>query len=295
MAVAPDGRAVLYQSAEGFYVQRLDALDARLVPGTEGVLNNPFFSADGRFIGYWNSVTRTLMKVDLDGNAPVAIAATANPRGASWAVDGTIYFGASEGIMRVPASGGMPELVIKARDGETVYGPQLLPGGDAVLFSITTATGETRWDQGTIVADSLRTGARTVILEGGSDARYIRTGHLVYARGTALLAVPFDLSRLEVSGGPVSLIDGLYRADLPAVNTAAANYAVSDNGTLVYVTGNSPGQHGLVWVDRQGHEEFLPAPPRLYIYPRISPDGTRVALRIRDQQRDIWMWDSAPR
>ena len=123
-----------------------------------------------------------------------------------------ILFGQPEGIMRVSASGGTPELVIKANEGERIDGPQLLPDGDSVLFSVTTASGPTLWDQAQVVVQSLRTGERTVVLRGGSDARYVPTGHLVYALEGGLFAVAFDADRLEVQGGAVSVVEGLMRA-----------------------------------------------------------------------------------
>jgi serine/threonine-protein kinase len=294
IAVAPDGRTAVVSTSNGLYIQAMDALEGRLIPGTSGFTAGLFFSVDGKWIGYWDANARALMRISLSGGPPILIAASAGPYGSSWSADGTILFAVAEGIMRIASTGGMPDLVIKANDGERIDGPGLLPDGESVLFSVTTATGDTRWDQAKIVVQSLRTGARTVVLEGGSDARYLRTGHLVYARGTTLFAVPFDVGRLSVTGSAVPVAEGLSRADRPVVDTATANYGVSDDGTLVYATrGSYADQRLLVWVDRQGREEPLPAPPRPYVYPRISPDGARIALRIRDQQRDIWTWDLA--
>ena len=141
---------------------------------------------------------------------------------------------------------------------------------------------------------SLATGNRKVLLQGGSDARYVSPRHLVYASGNVLFAVPFDLGRLEVTGAPVSVVEGVARALNPTTNTATAHYAVSEGGTLVYLRPETElglDVRTLVWVDRQGREELLAAPARPYVYPRISPDGTRVALDIRDQGQDIWIWD----
>src|SRR5688572_15941216 len=176
---------------------------------------------------------------------------------------------------------------------------QVLPDGDSVLLSVTTSAGPARWDQGQIVAQSLKTGERTLLWEGGSDARFVPTGHLVYAVGDALFALAFDTNRLQVTGGPVSLVQGLARPANQGAATAAANYGISANGTLVYAAGARFTAGGgsvlntLVWVNREGREELLSAPPRAYTYPRISPDGTKVALDIRDQQLDIWVWDIA--
>ena len=301
IAFSRDGRHFVYNTAGGLYLRAMDALDARLIPGTEGSLTtSPFFAPDGESIGYLQA--GQLKRISVSGGAAVVICAATNPFGVSWERDDTIFFGQGDGIMRVSANGGEPQLVIRAKEGEQVHGPQLLPDGDSVLFSATSAVGENRWDEAEVVVQSLSTGKRTVVLKGGSDARYLPTGHLVYALGDVLFAVAFDIRRPGVRGGPVPVIDGVARAAIPLNNTAAANYGVSDNGTLVYVAVGTRGGFGsfsgppvplstLVWVDREGREEPLPAPPRPYLFPRLSPDGSRVAFDIWDQEVDIWTWD----
>ena len=200
--------------------------------------------------------------------------------------------------MRVSANGGTPDLVIPAKEGEQVDGPQLLPDGDSVLFSVTTASGDTRWDAAQIVVQSLSNQTRKVIVQGGSDARYLPTGHLVYALGDALFAVAFDVGRLEVTGGPVSVVEGVARAGNPTLNTAAANYAVSEGGMLVYVSGSSftqvavtvahPGVGGPTGPRRAVGRT---APTATSIRASL-PTGSRLALDIRDpQEQDIWIWD----
>ena len=146
----------------------------------------------------------------------MALGKATNPFGASWGADNTIVFGQPEGVMRVSANGGTPELLVATEKGEQVHGPQMLPGGRWVLFSLTRGSGDTRWDVAEIVAQSLESGERKVLWRGGSDARYVPTGHLIYALDDALFALPFDLERLEVSGGPVPLLAGLQRALTPA-------------------------------------------------------------------------------
>ena len=169
--------------------------------------------------------------------------------------------------MRVSANGGVPQLVVPAKEGEFVYGPQLLPGGDAVLFTATTVIGRNRWDAAQVVVQSLSSGERTVLLQG-SDARYVATGHLLYAQDDALFAVPFNPGRRALLGGPVSVVNSVVRAGDQARQTPAANYGISDNGTLVYLTGrgfDAPSPFGtLVRVDRRGREEPLGAPRLRY-------------------------------
>ena len=289
MALAPDGRSFVYRTSDGLYLRTMGELEARLIAGTEDGSANPFFSPDGQSVAYYDFLARELRRIAISGGAPVVITRiTGNLDGATWGPDGTILFGQGDGIHRVPATGGTPTLVIAAEDGEQLDGPQLLPDGDTVLFSVGTSGG---WDDVRIVVQSLSSGERTIVLEGGSDARYLPTGHLVYALGGGLFGMAFDADSLSVTGGAVPLAQGLLRASV----TAGANYGVSDDGTLVYVSGSGFGgqARSLVWVNRQGGEEAVPAPPRAYVRPRLSPDGTQVAVDSADEEQDIWIWDLA--
>ena len=300
IAMSPDGRHFVYNTAGGLYLRSMSALEGRLIRGTEAALSSPFFAPNGESIGYFQN--GQLKRISISGGASVVICAVpSDPFGVSWETDNTILFGQPNGIMRVSANGGTPELVIPTKEGEQAYGPQLLPDGNSVLFSITTATGATRWDTAQIVVQSLSTGRRTVVLRGGSDARYVPTGHMLYALDDNLFAVPFDLDRVEASGEPVPVLEGIQRTGNPTVNGAAGNYGVSDGGTLVYIGPGTlpsflsgdragPSARTLAWVDRAGREDPLPAPPRGYIYPRLSPDGTRVAVSTGGGE-GIWIWD----
>jgi len=288
IAVSPDGRQFVYNTNEGFYLRSMGELEARLISGTEDEARAPFFSPDSRLIGYYDDNDAQLKQVAISGGAPVVITAVAeNLYGASWGADGTILIGQPEGILRVPATGGTTELIIRIEDGTRVYGPRLLPDGDSVLFSVTSTPG---WDDAQIVSQSLSTGERKVLVEVGNDARYLPTGHLVYAFEDGLFAVTFDLDNLTVSGGVVPLVQGVMRGN--ATFTGAANYGISENGTLVYVAGDVAAElQTLVWVDREGREEATPIKPSAYAYPRMSPDGLRVAIDDYNPGLDIWVWD----
>ncbi len=295
VAFSADGSQFVYNTAEGLYLRSMGELEARLIPGTEEDRTSPFLSPDGQWVGYW-AATGQLKKMAISGGTPIALCEATNPFGVNWEADGTILFGQREGIRRVPSNGGPAKLIVGAEVGEQMYGPQLLPGGEWVLFSVTTVSGATRWDEAQIVVQSLVSGERKVLWNGGSDARYVPTGHLVYALDDHLFAVAFDVAALEVRGSPVSLVEEVYRAIAAAGPiSASANYGVSDGGALVYVTGarRVRGPGSLVWVDREGREEILSAEPRGYVHPRISPDGTRVALDVRDDEGDILIWDFA--
>ena len=147
-------------------------------------------------------------------------------------------------------------------------------------------------DSAQVAVLDLKTGQRKTLIRGGSDAQYVETGHLIFAAAGALRAVRFDPLRLELLGDPVTVVEHVLMKP-----TGAANYAVSRPGTLVYVPGGATEQtpiRSLVWVDRKGHEERINAPLRAYGLPRVSPDGTRLAIGVRDQgNTEIWIWDLA--
>jgi serine/threonine-protein kinase len=296
IALSRDGRHAVYNTGAGLYLRSLDALEGRLIPGTESPSGGPFFSPDGESVAYFEF--NQLKRISINGGAAVVICPVTALFGASWSIDNTILLGQPKGVMRVSANGGAPELVIAAKEGERVAWPQLLPDGDSVLFSVTSASGPVLWDAAQIVVQSLSTGARKV-LRSGHAARYVPTGHLVYAAGDALFAVGFDVARQEVNGGAVSIADGVAGpSGNPGFNTGALNYAVSDTGTLVYLRGRFETAGApiplstLVWVDRKGREEDVKAPRQGYVYPRLSPDGSRIALEIRNAGTgDIWIWD----
>jgi Tol biopolymer transport system component len=299
VALSPDGSRLAYTANRRLFLRSMDQLEATPIRGTEGDAvaagRSPFFSPDGQWIGFWQQ--GQLKKVPITGGTPLVLCAAENPWGVSWTNDNTILYGQSEqgagkgaaGIWRVSSGGGKPEHVVKLEAGEVAQGPQILPGGRAILFTLARLGG---WDTAQIVVQSLDSGKRHVVVERGADAQYLPTAHLVYALGGTLFAVPFDLAMLAVTGAAVPLVEDV------AQSNVTAHFAISREGALVYVPSDAMGgsrqaQWTLVWVDREGHEDPIKAPPRAYFYPRLSLDGTRVALDVRDQQRDIWIWDLA--
>jgi serine/threonine-protein kinase len=219
------------------------------------------------------------------GGAPVTLCEAANPYGASWAADDTILFAQAAGIFRVSANGGSSEVLIPMDAAGS--GPQLLPDGHTVLFTLATTA---PWDEAQIVTQSLDTGERRVLIEGGRDARYVPTGHVVYAVAETLLAVPFDVERLEVTGGPVPVVEGVASGGL----SGSAQASISDSGgSLVYapVSGFSPppASQELVRVDREGNASPLTDTLGEWKSPRFSPDGKRLAVRRGDPGQDVWI------
>ena len=296
VAFAPDGTAIVYSANEQLYLRMMSALESNPIPGTDEEAEGPFFSPDSQWIAYFSITDLQLKKISVSGGAPVTICDSPDLRnfGASWSEDGTIVFGRPEGVFLVSANGGTPELIVEAEAGEQVYGPQVLPGGEWVLFS--TRAGATDWDEAQIVVQSVTSGERRVLWEGGSDARYLPTGHLVYALEDVLYGMAFDIDGLEVVGGPVSLIEGIARAaGGPGGTTAAANYGISTGGSLVFLAGGDAATaRQLVWVDREGNEALVAAEPREYLALRLSPDGGRAAVVTSDDgNEDVLIYDLA--
>ena len=185
VAISPDGSHVVYAANRSLWLRPVDQLQAVQVPGTEEEARGPFFSADGQSIGFWAS--GQLKKVAVSGGAPVTIAdVPSNPSGASWGADDMILYQQPDGIMQVPGTSGTPELLIPAEGSEGMHGPQMLAGGEWVLFTVR-AAGQASWDEAQIVAQSVMTGERTVLIDGGRDGRYLPTGHLVYGLGDVLV------------------------------------------------------------------------------------------------------------
>ena len=283
LAISPDGTRLVYSANQQLYLRTMDQMEATPLRGTEGG-HTPFFSPDSEWVGFQSQAE--LKKIPIGGGAPVSLCNANLIYGARWGADDTIVFGQPGiGILQVSANGGTPEVLVPLEaPGETIYGPQVLPGGNAVLF--THRVGST-WDDAHIVVYSLESGERKVLIDGGGDARYVPSGHLVYVLGETLFAVRFDVDRLEVIGGSVPMVEGVMGS---LGSRGAAQFSFSDTGSLVYLSGLALDNRTLVWVGRDGREEPLTAEPRRYTYPRMSPDGTQLALDVRDQENDIWIW-----
>ncbi len=298
VAISPDGTQIVYSANLGLSLRPVDQLEATPLAGTsEGVgggipgARNPFFSSDSQWIGY--HVGAQLKKVSIGGGAPVTLCECDAPWGASWGADNTILFGRGPGgIWQVPGAGGTPERLIAVEEGELAHGPQMLPGGEWVLFTLRPA-GTSVWDAAQIVVQSVTTGERQVLIEGGRDGRYLATGHLVYALNNVLFAVPLDLDARDVTGGPVSLVAGVQGAS--GGRTGAAQFSLAGNGSLVYIPGSAGGgQIELVWVDRAAQTQSVGADQLAYGRGRVSPDGTRVAVDTPGEDNpDVWIYDLA--
>ncbi len=280
--VSPDGRKLVYaaqiRGVSQLYIRDLERFESRSIAGTEGA-HSPFFSPDGRSVGFFTP--NTLKKVALPDGAPIAIA-DVNPSssGGCWGSDDTIVYVPTyvSTLMRVPARGGTPESIITDKpDGDRYSNPQVLPDGNNVLFTITSQA------QPALAVVSLETGQvrRLDSLGEAGGGRYVPTGHLVYGSSGSLLAVPFDSERQEIQGASILTLD--------EVRTQEGNphFAVSETGTLIYVTGDEVSR-SLVWVDRKGQATPPVENSPAFHIPSLGPDGRRVAFWSND---DIWIHD----
>jgi Tol biopolymer transport system component len=285
IAISPDGQSIVYTTNRGVYLHKLDELDAHAIPGVDATrYPTLFFSPDGKSFGYLQ--LGQLMRVPVTGGAPLVVCTYTTPTSGNgfWARDGAIFFDSPAGILRVPETGGTPSVVIPAKEGALLSGPQLLPDGDTVLFTERPA-GVTAIDGARIVAQKISTGLRKVLVESGSDATYVSPGHLAYVVGNTLMGVDFDANRLTVSGGATPLVQGL-RRNLGA-NLDSTSYRIADNGTLIWIhaaalVGANTWQ--LALTDRAGKLTPLALPPGPYDTIRISPDGTHIAVGVADSK-----------
>jgi eukaryotic-like serine/threonine-protein kinase len=287
---SPDGRRLVltYRTGSGeaqLFTRSLEENEVKPIAGTEGG-RAPFFSPDGKWIGYVTG--RTLKKVAVDGGASVPIADSFSS--GAWAPDDTIVYtpNYTSGLWRVSSSGGTPRKLTDPTTAEGELGhfwPQVLPDGKHVLFT----SFRTPAERSRIEVYSLENGTRAVVMDGGFSGQYVQSGHLLFARSTTVMAVRFDPDRLTTIGQPVPVIAGV-AVTLP---NGLAQFNVSNNGTLAYVTQTalaSPRQ--LAWLDRSGKASPIGDARRRFEDPRISPDGRLVALTIRDENdADIWTYD----
>ncbi len=290
VAVSPDGTHLAYVARQGgaqqIYLRAMDSLEAKPIPGTEGAVN-PFFSPDGQWLGFFAG--GKLKKVSVSGGAALTLGDAVNSGGASWGSQGMIAFPSSyvSPFQQVPDAGGAPQPLTHLEKGENSHRwPEFLPGGKALLFATGVAT--TNWINPRVAVQSVGTGERRNLIQGGTNPRYAPSGHLVYAQGGSLMAVPFDPQRLTTTGAAVPVVEGV----LQSAVTGAAQYGFSSTGSLVYVPGGlQSAQSRLVWVSRNGAEKPLAAPSHTFLGPRLSPDGRRVAVGITEQDSQIWLYD----
>jgi len=294
--LSPDGRHIVYatdgEDGRTLSVRALDQLKGTpLVTGSsQNQPYHPFFSPDGKWVGF---VTPTeLKKVPITGGTPITLTKANRGRGASWGPDNTIVFTPTRigGLYTVPAAGGAPiELTTLDTEAGDVahYWPQMVPGGN-VIFTVF-MQGSTMADEAVIQSVNIETGERKILHRGGAYGRWVPSGHLVYVRENTLFAMSFDIDRMEATGSPSPMVQGVTSNS----GNGGSQISFSSNGTLAYVSGViGVPEYPVLEMNREGVTSPLWEEPGTYACPKLSPDGRRLSLTVlRDGNWDVWVYD----
>jgi serine/threonine protein kinase/Tol biopolymer transport system component len=302
LVVSPNGTTLAFvglpqssaaSASPQLFTRRFDQMLATPIQGTDGAAS-PFFSPDSKWIAFF--AAGKLKKVSVDGGAVVVLCELPSFLGGSWTDAGTIVFQVAPNVfdksrlMQVPDGGGRPEPYPLKDAGLPQRWPQILPGGRAMLATVPASSAQMSFTDAEIVVQTLSNGERKVV-QHGYFARYVPSGHLVYIRDGTLFAAPFDLTRLELTGAAVPVVESV-RSDIA---NGVGLFSISDNGTLVYAQGETGGVAGapIFWMDRSGRTSSLRTAATIWGTPRFSPDGRRLALTVAapGQNSDIWIYE----
>ena len=278
----------LSSGAPSISLRALDQAEAKPVPGTESAYF-PVFSPDGQWIAFFNSAANEfkLKKIPVTGGTSITLCEHIAPLGLTWGDDETLVFGGPKGLMRVPSSGGTPEVLttVDSKKNETAHRwPSYLPGNRALVFSILSGSSSQ------VAALDLKTRSYRILVANGSDPRYVPTGHLVYYRSGTLFAAPFNAQRLEATGPEAPAVENV--ANLGGAD--GGDYSVADSGLLVYMRGAGAGAKTVLhWADRKGLTQPV-SDAQQWGTGRLSPDGSKIANSIHSGSNnlgDIWVYD----
>jgi predicted Ser/Thr protein kinase len=295
VVISPDGTRIVFpmrgpDGKELLATRLLDQATNTALAGTDGGVD-PFFSPDGQWVGFF--ANGKMEKISVKGGAPVTLCEVVTPRGASWGEDGNIIVGIrnSAGLSRVPTAGGTPEPLTRLGTGEATHRwPQILPG-DAVLF--TASPSLVGYEDASVKVFSFKTGVTRTLVQNGYFGRYLpaRTsrGYLAYVHEGTLFGVPFDPASLELLGTPSPLVQDI----ASSAGLGIAQFDFSRAGTFVYRAGKASDQRWpVVWLGSSGETRPLVAKPGAYDMPRLSPDGSRLALQVNSgKDRDLYIDD----
>ncbi|HEX8028189.1 MAG TPA: protein kinase [Vicinamibacterales bacterium] len=292
--ISPDGSQIAYTTFTAtndvLNLRRLDRFDAVALP-TTGFVGSPVFSPDGQWIAFYGG--GALRKISTKGDAPPIVLTNELNQPSqlgqtfqlAWRTSDAVFVvSRNQPIRRVAANGGRPETLTTIYPETDVdhHGPEALPSGRAVLFTV-----HGKRNRFSIAAQDLASGERKTIMESAFSPVYSPTGHLLFGRGSAIMAVAFDERTLEVSRDAVTVVEKV-RSD---PRSGIAHYRLSKNGTLVFQPQLPPSTRQLMWVDRTGRESAVPVPAKIIGSARLSPDGKQLAFSAEDNdRRDIWIY-----
>ena len=286
IAISHDGSRIVYAATKGLFSRLLSEDEPRVIPGTEQyeLASHPVFSPDDRHLLFFVPADRTIKRISVEGGTASTVCSADPPYGVSWSGDGIVFGQGRRGIMRVsPDDGSPPQSLVQVKDDEEAHGPQVLPDGKHLLYTLATGPEPERWNKAKIVVQTIDSGEPRTLIEGGTDARYLPTGHLVFGAEGRVVAVAFDLRELKLTGNREPLVHEVRSSG--GASTGTVHFSVSDNGTLIYLPGVAAAalvSGELALTDRKGNIERLKLPPGRYMWPRVSPDGRRAAFAIED-------------
>ena len=300
IAISPDGARIAFISRDSkgqrhLLVRLLESTTVTELAAGEGA-TSPFFSPDSQWIAYF--ADGKLKKVSVQGGSSVTLCDAPGPRGASWGEDGNIWFELENRavISRVSSNGGTPEAVTQfdAKKGEVTHRlPQLLPGGEAILF--TASTDNNSYSDATIEVQSLKTKERKTLVQRASFGRYLPSGHLLYLQEGTVFAAPMDVKRLELTGPGSPVIENVNSYQVRGY----ADLDVTPSGTAVYIPGTigNRARRSLFWMDSSGTLQTLNEEPADFGSPQVSPDGARISLTLGDASgiRNVAVFDPSVR
>jgi eukaryotic-like serine/threonine-protein kinase len=298
LALSPDGSRVAVSVRDGdgsvrLATRRLDEDQFKVLPGTENP-TSPFFSPDDQWLAFF--ADGKLRKIAVQGGAPVVLCEASLFATGTWGGDDTIIASLrlGQGLSRVPSAGGTPIPITDLAKGEIIHAwPQLLPGNRAVLFTAFSSENPNDAGQSGIDIFSFRTHERKRVVSGAWMGRYVAApngaGYLVYLQQDTLLAAPFDIGKLALSGAAQPVLDDV----TGLIPTNPPDFAFSRNGTFVYISGRGEPPRAIFWLDQNGKASPLHAAPGYYNNMHFSPDGKRLVFVSGDTlgHNDIWVQD----
>ena len=290
--VSPDGNRIVYVANSRLWDRSLADFEAHAIPGGESVQPPAVYSPDGDSVAFYRD--GGVKRIAATGGAAVTVCPADLPYDMTWHSTGIVVGQGRKGVVRCPTEGGAPQTLARVGDDEEAQGGQLLADGRDLLFVVgKVADGPSRWDKAQVVVQTLSSGKRKTLINGGTDASYVPTGHLLYALGGMVFAIRYDVAKQEVSGGAVPVLEGVRRS--ASANTGTVQIGISQTGTVVYLpgpVGTATGDRVLALADRAGTVTRLAAAPASYSYVRASHDGARLAVATDDgKEAIVWVYD----